>query len=296
MKKCDSCGKIITNDKEFMCPFCGAVAKKHCDHETHLNNKYYRYNDYNELDKDGSMNEKGYTAKRSVEDSPRSPAGYKDNVKKLMKSFLGFFVIVISFSVVMTVLTVSDDTVDDTYDYEEIYSEDFQLGPYDTYLEEFVPDELIDNSNTEASLTHYKAGLQCDEIHLNEEEDTLDITFTTMYYSNISSDDEYTYSESTDDVDLSGSVSAKAFYILRRELDLAPESPEFYEQRTLDLKGELTSDGKLRFFGVPSGLASFGEPVFIVIPHIVVNGAENNPICSSVELVFDTIGYSDGIV
>jgi predicted RNA-binding Zn-ribbon protein involved in translation (DUF1610 family) len=47
MHKCDSCGKVVINEKEYMCPHCGAVAQKHCDHSTHLpDDKYNRANDY----------------------------------------------------------------------------------------------------------------------------------------------------------------------------------------------------------------------------------------------------------
>ncbi len=47
MKKCDSCGKVIVNDKDYMCPYCGAVASKTCGHSSHLpDDRYNRANDY----------------------------------------------------------------------------------------------------------------------------------------------------------------------------------------------------------------------------------------------------------
>ena len=47
MRKCDSCGKVVVNEQDYMCPHCGAVSNKHCDHNTHLpDDKYNRANDY----------------------------------------------------------------------------------------------------------------------------------------------------------------------------------------------------------------------------------------------------------
>ena len=51
MKKCDSCGKVVVNEQDYMCPHCGAVMQKHCDHSTHLpDDKYFRANDYTRND------------------------------------------------------------------------------------------------------------------------------------------------------------------------------------------------------------------------------------------------------
>ena len=47
MRKCDSCGKVVVNEQDYMCPHCGAVTRKHCDHQKHLpDDKYNRANDY----------------------------------------------------------------------------------------------------------------------------------------------------------------------------------------------------------------------------------------------------------
>ena len=47
MHKCDGCGKVVVNEQDYMCPHCGAVSRKKCDHSTHLpDDKYNRANDY----------------------------------------------------------------------------------------------------------------------------------------------------------------------------------------------------------------------------------------------------------
>ncbi len=41
MKKCDSCGKIYTENKDMFCPHCGAVAVKKCPHGSSIDSDRY---------------------------------------------------------------------------------------------------------------------------------------------------------------------------------------------------------------------------------------------------------------
>ena len=78
MRKCDSCGKVVVNEQDYMCPHCGAVTRKHCDHQKHLpDDKYNRANDYRTTAAEHSSKTYDY------EKAPRTDASQKFDINDL---------------------------------------------------------------------------------------------------------------------------------------------------------------------------------------------------------------------
>ena len=200
MRKCDSCGKVVVNEQDYMCPHCGAVMQKHCDHSTHLpDDKYFRANDYTR--NDNKPNDYRTTAAEhksktyDYEKTPRTDASQKfdindlaniknaEDVKKIAKkAFIEqdqngrkkfkplaiVLIVIFAVNIFGNLLGALGDGIDDVFDeleyaFEEIESEDYTLG-VDKIIHSFSVSSTIDGAT------------------YNRENDCLTIDFSELYF------------------------------------------------------------------------------------------------------------------
>lgn len=196
MHKCDSCGKLVTNDKDYMCPHCGAVSNKHCAHDTHLpDDKYFRASDYNttatphksktydyEQAPKTESNEKfqidDLANIKNAEDAKKvaKKALFEtdNNGKRKFKPLSKIVVIIVIINLITGVLDGFSDLGDEIgTSVENLFGESYVVGE----------DELIHN---------FMATTTVNDVSYDETEDCLTIDLSEMYFSyNYTTDDDW---------------------------------------------------------------------------------------------------------
>lgn len=284
MHKCDSCGKVVVNEQDYMCPHCGAVSNKHCDHPTHLpDDKYFRANDYRTAAEEHKSKTYDY------EKAPKTDASQKfdindlaniknaEDVKKIAKkAFIEQdkngkkkFKPVAIVLIVIFAINVASNLLGVVFDAVE------------TGIEEIagvLPDEWVGYELGEEPLTHYFSvdtyitngsydkENDCLKFNLSElffeHNDTVNEVYETVteeWQSEFTSPKDYFYSEK---------IVVDAGFFSQKEITDAEIIENSYD-RYVRLYGEITGDGILHVYGVNQHLKKIaGESVFIDVSGI----------------------------
>ena len=283
MHKCDSCGKVVINEKEYMCPHCGAVAQKHCDHSTHLpDDKYNRANDYRTAASEHKSKTYDY------EKAPKTDASQKfdindlaniknaEDVKKVAKkAFIEqdqngrkkfkpvaiVLIVIFAINIFANVLDLAFSAVDDVFEgIESAFSEEVAMG-----------EDLIIHNFT---LRTYVDGATFDKV-----DDCLTIDIAEMYFEYYGSHDEY-YDSDTDE--WQDDFSSPENYLSDAEVDLSlviygekdvqeAGFDEYSYRDSIDLPAELTETGELKIYGLNTHLRDMaGKDVYCCISDSLV--------------------------
>ena len=283
MHKCDSCGKVVINEKEYMCPHCGAVAQKHCDHSTHLpDDKYNRANDYRTATEEHKSKTYDYEKASRTDASQKFDINDLANIKnaedvkkvakkafieqdkngrKKFKPVAIVLIVIFAINIFANLIDVAFDAVDGVFEgIESAFTEELVVG-----------DELLIHG---FSLRTYVDGATFDR-----ENDCLTIDIAEMYFEYYGSHDEY-YDSDTDewqddfsspenylsdaDVDLS--------LVIYDEKDVQEAGFDEYSYRdSIDLPAELTETGELKIYGLKTHLRDMaGKNVYCYISDSLV--------------------------
>ena len=278
MHKCDSCGKVVVNEKDYMCPHCGAVAKKHCDHTNHLpDDKYFRANDYRSTAAEHKSKTYDY------QKTPRTDASEKfdindlaniknaddakkiakkafieqdKNGKKKFKPVAVVLIVIFAINIFSSVMGVVSDTVENVF--ESISLADYELGE-ETITHYFNVDAYIKNGS-------YDKENDCLKFNLSElffeHTDSINEDYETVadeWQSDFTSPKECFYSEQ---------VEVRAVFFSQKDINNAEKIENSY-QDDIALYGEITSDGVLYVYGVNQHLKKIDStPVYIDIESI----------------------------
>lgn len=138
MRRCESCGKVYSDDRDIICPHCGAVALKKCSGNSHYDSKYsesrdekYRY-DEELLENDARYEKNG----KSI----NIPSFKMPNMKngKFKKVCVVLIVAVLLYSVIVPIFNVAFENI--TYpDYTETVAADDSVH-CDAYVARSVSD------------------------------------------------------------------------------------------------------------------------------------------------------------
>ena len=269
MIKCDSCGKVVVSEKDYICPHCGAVAKKHCDHKGHLpDDRFNRTGAYNT-----DSNNKATQHKSKTYDYERIPktnenqnfniddlANIKDasDVKKIAKKAFvkqgsdgkkKFKPAVIAVIVILVVNIIGNgldlvlDVVEDVFD---------EIG--------YAFEEMLEPSYTlgEDKITHnFYATATVDGASYDIENDCLTIDFSEVYF-------EYSHTQNEEyeiiERDWQDEFSKPSEYFCSGKIE--PVVTAFTEKEIQDsevalendyettLEAELTDSGLFKIYGL----------------------------------------------
>lgn len=161
MRRCESCGKVYSDDRDIICPHCGAVALKKCSGNSHYDSNYselqdekYRY-DEETLGNDTRYEKNG----KSI----NIPSFKMPNMKngKHKKVWVVLFVAVLFYSLVVPIFNVAFEDI--TYpDYTETVTADNSVH-CDAYVARSVSDTDSDKlalyiksfNSTDASIYNF---------------------------------------------------------------------------------------------------------------------------------------------
>jgi predicted nucleic acid-binding Zn-ribbon protein len=272
MHKCDSCGKVVVNEQDYMCPHCGAVSNKHCGHNTHLpDDKYFRVNDY-------KTNSAEYKTKTyDYEKAPKMDANQKfdindlaniknaDDVKKVAKkAFIEqdkngrkkfkpvaiVLIVIFAVNIFCNLLSVGFDAIDGFF--EEIASE--------------LPDEWVGYELGEETITHYfSVDTYIKDGAYDKENDCLKFNLSELFFAHNDSVDE-DYDTITEEWQSEFTSPKERFYseqIVVNAVFFSPkdivdaEKIENSYKNDVELYGEITSDGVLYIYGVNQHLKKY---------------------------------------
>lgn len=293
MRKCDSCGKVVVNEKEYMCPHCGAVVRKKCDHSTHLpDDKYNRANDYSPRDYRTTA-EEHKSKTYDYEKAPRTDTSQKfdindlaniknaEDVKKIAKkAFIEqdkngrkkfkpiaiVLIVIFAVNIFANLMSVAFDAVDTVFDeLDSVFSEEIAVG-----------EEPIIHSFT---LHTYVDGATFDR-----ENDCLTIDINEMYFEYYGSHDEY-YEDDTDE--WQSDFSSPGNYISNGDVSISfaiydgkevqnVGFDEYSYNDSIDLAAELSADGELKIYGLKTHLRNMvGKDVYCLITNSLINSANS---------------------
>ena len=272
MRKCDSCGKVVVNEQDYMCPHCGAVSNKHCDHATHLpDDKYFRANDYRTAAEEHKSKTYDY------EKAPKMDANQKfdindlaniknaDDVKKVAKkAFIEqdkngrkkfkpvaiVLIVIFAVNIFCNLLSVGFDAIDGFF--EEIASE--------------LPDEWVGYELGEETITHYfSVDTYIKDGVYDKENDCLKFNLSELFFAHNDSVDE-DYDTVTEEWQSEFTSPKERFYseqIVVNAVFFSPkdivdaEKIENSYKNDVELYGEITSDGVLYIYGVNQHLKKY---------------------------------------
>jgi predicted nucleic acid-binding Zn-ribbon protein len=272
MHKCDSCGKVVVNEQDYMCPHCGAVSNKHCDHATHLpDDKYFRANDYRTAAEEHKSKTYDY------EKAPKMDANQKfdindlaniknaDDVKKVAKkAFIEqdkngrkkfkpvaiVLIVIFAVNIFCNLLSVGFDAIDGFF--EEIASE--------------LPDEWVGYELGEETITHYfSVDTYIKDGAYDKENDCLKFNLSELFFAHNDSVDE-DYDTVTEEWQSEFTSPKERFYseqIVVNAVFFSPkdivdaEKIENSYKNDVELYGEITSDGVLYIYGVNQHLKKY---------------------------------------
>ena len=276
MNKCDSCGKLVVNEQDYMCPHCGAVANKHCDHNTHLPDERFNrtgaYNtnsnhvnttphksktyDYERVPKANESQKFDINDLANIKDAEDVKKIAKKafieqdaNGKKKFKPLAIVLIVIFAVNIFGNLLGVAFDAVDSVF--EEIES---------AFNEELVVGEEL--------LIHNFSLYTCvDDATFDRENDCLTINITEMYFEYYGSHDEY-YDSDTDE--WQSDFSSPENYLIDADVDISlaiyDENDvqnvgfdEYSYRDSVDLAAELTDTGELKIYGLKTQLRNIAE-------------------------------------
>ena len=284
MHKCDSCGKVVVNEKDYMCPHCGAVAKKHCDHTNHLpDDKYFRANDYRSTAAEHKSKTYDY------QKTPRTDASEKfdindlaniknaddakkiakkafieqdKNGKKKFKPVAVVLIVIFAINIFSSVMGVVFDGLESSI--EGVASQ--------------LSDEWVGYELGEEPITHYfSVNTYIKGGSYDKENDCLKFNLSELFFDHNDSVDE-DYDVLTEEWQSEFTSPTEYFYSERIEVDA-----KFFSQKDIvdaekiensyndyvKLYGEITTDGILYVYGVNQHLKNFnGQSVFLNINSI----------------------------
>lgn len=287
MHKCDSCGKVVVNEQDYMCPHCGAVSNKHCDHNTHLpDDKYNRANDYRTTA--AKHNSKTY----NYEKVPRTDANQKfdindlaniknaedakriakkafieqdQNGRKKFKPLAIVLIVIFAVNIFGNLLSAVGDGIDNVFDELEYAFEDIGNADY-TFGEEKLT-HLIDVSPIVTGGRYDK------------ENDCLEITCSDFYFGfNVTQNEDYEVVTE----DWSDEFTFPSVYFGEGDVRVSFEALNekqvedrevLYDVDSEDMTvyGEITEDGIIKIYGLaPSMKRLSGNEIYIRVSHIRV--------------------------
>ena len=317
MHKCDSCGKVVVNEQDYMCPHCGAVTRKHCDHSTHLpDDKYNRANDY----RTAAAEHKSKTY--NYEKTPRTDSNHKfdindlaniknaedakriakkafieqdKNGKKKFKPVAIVLIVIFAINIFSSVLGGVFDAVDGVFEgIESVFSEEVVVG-----------EELIIHNFT---LHPCLNGATFDR-----ENDCFTLKIEEIYFEYYGSHDEY-YDYNTDewqdnfsfpgDCFLDNDVDFSLTVYDENDVKIVDFDEDAYKD-SIDLAAELTETGELKIYGLKSHLRNInGKDAYCHIGTSLIefeNNATNERFLCDFYFPFnyikissdDTVGFYD---
>ena len=314
MRKCDSCGKVVVNEQDYMCPHCGAVSNKHCDHNTHLpDDKYNRANDYRTTAAEHSSKTYDY------EKAPRTDASQKfdindlaniknaedakriakkafieqdQNGRKKFKPLAIVLIVIFAVNIFGNVLDIADSAIDTAFDeIEEVVS----MNSIDNLIEDNygvseIEDSLYDNYET---IYDYTGSADVRSANYSSDEDCLEIHLSGIGLDELSVN-------ATEDTGLSfGEMINSSFVVLYRisfitedDFDVVFEddtdSVYNYADEVL-FKGDLSEDGVLKIYGIASKLDEYYETPYISISQItILSESDSGEDCYRGDLLLST--------
>lgn len=287
MHKCDSCGKVVVNEQDYMCPHCGAVSNKHCDHNTHLpDDKYNRANDYRTTA--AEHNSKTY----NYEKAPRTDANQKfdindlaniknaedakriakkafieqdQNGRKKFKPLAIVLIVIFAVNIFGNLLSAVGDGIDNIFDELEYAFEDIGNADY-TFGEEKLT-HLIDVSPIVTGGRYDK------------ENDCLEITCSDFYFGfNVTQNEDYEVVTE----DWSDEFTFPSVYFGEGDVRVSFEALNekqvedrevLYDVDSEDMTvyGEITEDGIIKIYGLASSMKRLsGNEIYIRVSRIRV--------------------------
>lgn len=299
MHKCDSCGKLVVNEQDYMCPHCGAVANKHCDHKTHLpDERFNRTGDYNTNsnpvnttpNRSNPVNTTPHKSKTyDYERVPKTNESQKfdindlaniqnaDDVKKIAKkAFIEqdangkkkfkplaiVLIVIFAVNIFGNLLGVAFDAVDSVF--EEIAGE--------------LPDSWVGYELGEETITHYfTVDTYIKNGSYDKANDCLKFNILEFFFDHNNSADE-DYDTLTEEWQSEFTSPKKCFYSEQIVVSVAFLSQEdFADAEKVDnaydesvtLYGEITSDGVICFYGLNQHLKNIdGKSVYLYVNEI----------------------------
>lgn len=287
MRKCDSCGKVVVNEQDYMCPHCGAVSNKHCDHNTHLpDDKYNRANDYRTTAAEHKSKTYDYQKApktdvsqkfdindlaniKNVEDAKqvakKAFIEQDQNGRKKFKPLAIFLIVIFAVNIFGNLLGALGDGIDTVFDELEYAFEDVGNADYT-----FGEDELIHSFYVSPIVKggRYDKGNDC-----------LEITCSDCYFEFSRTENE-DYEVVTEE--WSGEFTFPAAFFSAGDVRISFEalSEKQVEDRdviynndseAMTAYGEITDDGIIKIYGLaPSINRLSGKEVYIRVSGIRV--------------------------
>ena len=299
MHKCDSCGKVVVNEQDYMCPHCGAVSNKHCDHSKHLpDDKYSRANDYRTTASEHSSKTYDY------QKAPRTDSNQKfdindlaniknaedvkrvakkafieqdQNGKKKFKPLAIVLIVIFAVNIFANVLDIADNAIDNAFEsFEEAFSVEF-TDDYDSYEDLYGVSEIEDSFYIDYDTVYsYLACANVKSAVIDSWNDVLEIQLSGIGFNEMSinteDDEAFSYQkllENSDvvlcDAEFITSEAVEEFSLTENDTDALSNYTDHAK-----FKGYLSADGVLSIEGVSSKLDEYSEGVFVQIKSITV--------------------------
>lgn len=266
MHKCDSCGKVVVNEQDYMCPHCGAVAQKHCDHSTHLpDDKYNRANDYRTAASEHKSKTYDYEKAPKTDNNQKFDINDLANIKnaedakriakkafieqdqngrKKFKPVAIVLIVIFAINIFANVLDLAFSAVDDVFEgIESAFSEEVVVGE-DLVIHNFTLHPCLNGAT------------------FDRENDCLTLKIEEIYFDHYGSHDEY-YDYDTDE--WQDDFSFPGNHFLDSDIDFSltvydendvkiVDFDEDAYKDSIDLAAELTENGELKIYGLKSHL------------------------------------------
>jgi len=300
MHKCDSCGKVVVNEQDYMCPHCGAVSNKHCDHNTHLpDDKYNRANDYRTTAAEHKSKTYDYQKAPKTDASQKFDINDLANIKnvedakqvakkafieqdqngrKKFKPLAIVLIVIFAVNIFGNILDVADSAIDIAFDeIEEVVSMDSIDDYRDGYVEDLYGVSELENSiyTDYDTVYSYVASANVQSAYLDTWNDILEIQLSGIGFNKLSINiekDGISYKKLTES---SFVVLCEVSFITSDSIDEFEASVE--ETDTIlsyaehaKFKGYLSGDGVLSLEGIASKLDEYDEDVYFEIRRVTV--------------------------
>ncbi len=295
MHRCDGCGKVVVNEQDYMCPHCGAVSRKKCDHSTHLpDDKYNRVNDYRNAsaehksktyeyqktprtDTNGKFDINDLANIKNVEDAKRVAKKafieQDKNGKRKFKPLAIVLIIIFAVNIFGNVLSIAEDTIDSvvTEIEDAFFDEDYEPYVEDLYNVEEIEESIRTDYDTVYS---YLGSANVESATLNSSEDYLEIKLSGIGFNKVSVNMEkagFSYEQLIAD---SHVVLFEVIFVTEFDFDLVSDYDDTdtvynYADRA-KFKGTISEDGVLKIDGFCSKLDEYDEDVFVEIAFTTV--------------------------
>lgn len=297
MRKCDSCGKVVVNEKDYMCPHCGAVVRKKCDHSTHLpDDKYNRANDYRTTNNNASDYRTTAAEHKSqtydYQKAPRTDASQKfdindlaniknaedakriakkafieqdQNGRKKFKPLAIVLIVIFAVNIFGNLLGALGDGIDEFFDELEYAFVDIDTPDYT-----FGEDELIHFIDVSPIITGGR---------YDKENDCLEITCSDFYFGfNVTENEDYkVVTENWSDEFTFPSVyfgegDVRVSFEALDEKQVEDRDALYNtDSEEMTTYGEITDDGIIKIYGLaPSINRLSGDEIYIRVSGISV--------------------------